>query len=138
MAKLASAPVKDPYDDPQHKGFFSSTWVTFFSRLLDFVNTVTPRAYPTRTETANYTIEPTTDCIIKVNSTSGNKSVTVPDSSTVEIGQPFCVKKTVAANTVTIQSPDSKTFDGAATITLTLQYEYVWFYFDGTEWSITG
>lgn len=138
MAKLASAPVKDSYDNPLNKGFFSSTWTTWFSRLLDFINTVTPRPYPVRTETANYTIEPTTDCIIKVNSTSGNKTVTFPSITSVEAGQPFCVKKTVAANTVTLQTPDSKTFDGAATVTLTLQYEYVWYCHDGSEWGQIG
>lgn len=136
---LGPAPIREPYENPNHKGLFSEYWAKWLTLLVKFINTVTPRPYPIQSVAANTTINPKTDCIVLVNCTTGNKTIIVPDIDDVADGQAFCVKKVDAsANTVTIQTPDVKTFDGSSTITLTLRYEYVWFACDGSNWQIIG
>ena len=66
-------------------------------------------------------------------STSGNVNVTLPPATTNK-GERFTFKKIVAANSVVISSADN--IDGAASKTLTTQYDTVTVYSDGTTWWI--
>lgn len=53
-------------------------------------------------------------------------------------GKEFVIKKTDNVNNITIDSDVSETIDGAASITLTVQYDAIRLIFDGFEWFIVG
>lgn len=71
-----------------------------------------------------------TDYTILVDATGGNFTVTLSNAIT---GQIYNIKKTTAANTVTI-TPSSGTIDGASSTTLTTQYTNIQVQFDGSNW----
>ena len=66
--------------------------------------------------------------------TSGNLSYTLPAASSV-VGHKKTYKKTVAANSVILNSP-TDLIDGATSYTMTTQYDVVTVYSDGTTWWI--
>ncbi|MHB1310581.1 MAG: hypothetical protein ACYC3L_01095 [Gemmatimonadaceae bacterium] len=65
------------------------------------------------------------DFVVLCDSTAGNYAVTLPAAASVP-GQEFAIKKTVAANTVTITPSGSDTIDGAATLAVTTQWQTAW------------
>ncbi len=89
---------------------------------------------PTVTKTANYTAT-TDDHTIRVDTTGGNVTIALPAASG-NAGRMFVIKKTVAANTVTVDPSGAETIDGSSTITLTSQYEHVRVQCNGTSWDL--
>lgn len=65
------------------------------------------------------------DDVVLCNSTGGSFAVTLPLASSVP-NQNYRIKKTVAANTVTITPSGSDTIDGAATLAVTTQWQTTW------------
>lgn len=91
---------------------------------------------PVRTETSGpYTIA-ATDYLICGDTTGGSFTVNLPASPTA--GDSYAVKKTVAANTLTVAGGGGLTIDGAASIGLTTQYSLRTVTYNGTEWSVTA
>jgi len=74
-----------------------------------------------RSVSTNYTANDS-DRFILVDTTSGSLTVTLPAA---DDGRVMSVKKLVAANTLTIATPNSETIDGAASKAITSQYENV-------------
>jgi hypothetical protein len=66
---------------------------------------------------------------------SGNITITLPTASLVA-GRDYTIKKTDAANTITIQPQPGQTIDGQSSKTLTAQYEAILMVSDGTDWDI--
>lgn len=72
-----------------------------------------------------------------VDTTAGNVTVNLPNADVI-MGDPIIIKRiTGGVNTLTIQ-PGSGNIDGAATKTLTTQYEVVTLQSDGTDFWIVG
>jgi hypothetical protein len=87
------------------------------------------------TKTANYTAT-ATDYTIVCNNTSGAITITLPAASGCS-GRIYNIKKASAAlNNVVIDPNASETIDGAATRTLTVQYEGVLIQSDGSNWFV--
>lgn len=114
-----------------------ATWVTvpFVSikdRGLDMLNTRLARNFDlvdtsTRVQTlpanATATLSLTwPDTLVLVDSTSGSVTLTLPPAATVP-GFRLQVKKTVAANTVTLDAHSTETIDGATTLAWTTQWQ---------------
>lgn len=89
--------------------------------------TVTPGAVSTKT--ANYTAT-SADAVVLADSTSATFTVTLP---AVASGRQLIVKHIGAVNNVTV-APASGLIDGAATDTLTVQYQARTYISDGTNW----
>jgi len=79
-----------------------------------------------------YTITPP-DYLIIGNTTAGSFSVLLPAAPAV--GDSYCIKKSVAANTLTLDG-NGKNIDGSATISITTRYTSYVVIYNGTEWSI--
>ncbi|OQW48868.1 MAG: hypothetical protein A4C66_05940 [Nitrospira sp. HN-bin3] len=62
------------------------------------------------------------DDSVDVDTTSGNITVTLPPAASVP-GKQYHIKKSVAANTLTVDGNGSETIDGAATLAWTTQYQ---------------
>lgn len=76
------------------------------------------------------------DHVILADATAGDVTVTLPSASGVP-GRVYIVKKTDSSgNGVIIDGQGAETIDGAATYTLTQQYEAITIVCDGTEWWI--
>jgi hypothetical protein len=87
------------------------------------------------TKTANYTAT-ATDYTIICNNTSGAITISLPAASGCA-GRIYNIKKSSAAlNNVVIDPNGSETIDGAATRTLTVQYEGVLIQSDGSNWFV--
>lgn len=142
MAKLPAAPTKQPLSTILNNNGQSQEirvdfiWEKWFSQLLAFLNLATPRPYAIRSTAVDDELDPRTDCILIVDSTAGNRAIAVPSQTVIETGQPFCVKKTVLANTVTLTPTDGKTIDGAASLVLTGLNEVKWIVADGANWQV--
>lgn len=90
-----------------------------------------------RTVSSNTTLT-TTDDIVLVNASSGNITISLPSSSTAS-GKFYIIKKIdSSSNIVTIDPYSSETIDGKSTYDLTVQYQFVNIYCDGTQWFIVG
>jgi hypothetical protein len=74
-----------------------------------------------------------TDYLVLGDTTAGSFSILLPAAPTT--GDTYCVKKTVAANTLTFDG-NGANIDGAATIAITTQYTSYTVSYNGTEWSI--
>lgn len=83
---------------------------------------------------ANHT-STTTNTVLVANSTSGNITVTLQTAASIT-GEQIVIKKTVAANTVTIDGLSSETIDGLTTRVLHRQHEFIRIMSDGTNWRI--
>jgi len=78
-----------------------------------------------------------TDGLIVMDTAGGNRTVfllTAAGRETNRVG----VKKSTAANTLTIDAAGAETIDGAATVAITGQWSYREFMSDGTNWTIVG
>lgn len=65
------------------------------------------------------------DYVIEMDSSTGNRTVTLPDPETV-IGKQVIVVKIVPSNTVYVDAKNSKTIDGSSSYTITsVNYGYV-------------
>jgi len=86
-----------------------------------------------RTVTTNYS-PVITDSIIKVDATTGAKSINLPPASEVP-EKVFTIKKIDSSeNAVTINGDDDETIDGQASITFDVQWEWYNVASDGLNW----
>lgn len=67
--------------------------------------------------------------------TGGSFAITLPDAA-VWKHRMIAIKKTTAANTVTVDTTSSQTIDGAATKAFTAQYDGLTVVSDGVNWHI--
>lgn len=77
------------------------------------------------------------DFLLGVTSLAEAPSIGLPLPSLVGIGKTYIIKDEVggaATTTITIQSDGEKTIDGAASTTLTTNYQAKKFYSDGSNW----
>jgi len=86
------------------------------------------------TLTASDSISPFSGLVL-VNTTSGSVTVTLPAAADCK-GRVYQFKKTVAANTVTLDPAGTETIDGAATLAWTTQYQSYTLCSDGSGWHI--
>lgn len=89
-----------------------------------------------RNKTTTYTAD-AQDHTITCDATGGTFTVTLPAAAS-HTGRIYVIKKTTAANTVTIDANASETIDGATTVDLTTQYSGKVIQCDGTNWHIIG
>lgn len=75
------------------------------------------------------------DGVVLVNTTAGNVTVTLPEAS-INRGRRLTVKKTIAANTLTLDTIGSETIDGAATLAWTTRYQSYDVVSDGAGWHV--
>ena len=87
-------------------------------------------------KTANYTAT-TSDHTLYFDTTAAGYTLTLPAASG-NSGLEYIVKKTVAANTLTIDANASETIDGALTLVLSSQYDATHIKCDGTNWQVLG
>jgi hypothetical protein len=86
------------------------------------------------TKTSNYTAA--NESVILVNATTGTVTISLP-AAALKPNWPYVVKKIDSSvNTVVVDPNGAETIDGAATKTLTTQYQSVRFISNGTAWSI--
>lgn len=84
-------------------------------------------------KTAAYTMRPM-DRLVKADATSGAFTVTLPPATAIR-GTEFTVKRmNSGANAVTLDTAGAETFDGAASITLSAQYDRATVMSDGTNY----
>lgn len=88
----------------------------------------------TVTKTANYTAT-SDDHTIRIDTTSGNVTIALPTAAS-SVGRIYTFKKTVAANTATIDPSGAETIDGSSTSTLSSQYDKLTIQSNGTSWDI--
>ncbi len=87
------------------------------------------------TKSAAYTITEG-DNVILADATGGAFTVTLPPAAKFS-GLQFIVKKTDAsANVVTVDANGAETIDGAANVTLTVQYQSWTLFSNGTAWIV--
>lgn len=84
---------------------------------------------------ANYTVLPNDD-LIKADSTAGIFTITLLSAAGIA-GVTKIIKKMNASNNITIACNGSETIDGAATKTLSTQYDSLKVTSDGTNWIIS-
>lgn len=90
-------------------------------------------AFPITSKTANYTIT-ANDYTITGDATSGNITFTLPTAVGIA-GVMYVVKKVDASgNSVIIDGNGAETIDGAATLSITVQYNSVILQSNGTNW----
>jgi hypothetical protein len=98
--------------------------------------------YPltTLSKTTTYTVEATdSGRTIKADATGGGFSITTPAAATVGDDFRFTVVKTDSStNLVTIEGNASETINGAANVTLSLQWHGAEVRSDGTNWQVTA
>lgn len=88
-------------------------------------------------KTSAYTVAPATDYIVRVDSSGGAFTVTLPASHTS--GDMVVIKDVAGSagtNNVTIDPADADTIDGAASVALTVNYQALSFVSNGTNWFI--
>lgn len=86
-------------------------------------------------KTSGYTAT-SADDFISCDATSAGFTITLPAAAS-NTGKVFYIKKIdSSANAVTIDGNASETIDGAATVTITLQYESLTIVCDGSNWHI--
>ena len=64
------------------------------------------------------------DDVLLVDTTGGNRTVTLPDAASVP-GHEYVVKKWVAANTMTVAAAGADLIDGSASVATTTQYAVI-------------
>lgn len=105
-------------------------WSDAGLRTLDQIPQALP--YATKAVTTTYTVEPFVRVVL-ADATGGAFTVTLPNAYGRMGQQPIFVKRTSAANNITVASAGG-TIDGAATQTLASQYAVKGFVSDGTNW----
>ena len=86
---------------------------------------------------SNYTSPDNMSSVIRVNASTSPYTVTLPDASTMIAYTNTVMKVDNTVNTVTVQGAGGATINGAASQTLTNQYESITVHTDGTNWFIT-
>jgi hypothetical protein len=88
-------------------------------------------------KTANYTLG-VNDSIVLGNASGGAFTFTLPSAAAAgAAGRVYTLKKTDSSlHTVTIATTSAQTIDGATSITLTRQWQYIQVASDGTNWQI--
>ena len=81
---------------------------------------------------SDYSVHPEDEFIL-ADATSGNLTITLPDSNKSK-GMFYQIKKKDASNDLIIDGLGSETIDGAATLTLSTQYTTAGFISDGINW----
>jgi hypothetical protein len=96
--------------------------------------TPTAQTQTVRTVTSNATLD-ATDFLVRVDTTSGNVTITLPTGSAYQ-GIIYDIKKIVGANTLTITSANN--IDGQTSIALTARYASLNVQYDyaTTSWNI--
>ena len=107
-----------------------SIWKRWFVSLVDYVvpnvAAVTGTAHAAGNET-----------IINVNDTTAGADVTVTlPKASVSAGKIYHIKKIGNSYDVIVDANGSELIDDATTATLTIQYESIMIYCNGTSWSI--
>jgi hypothetical protein len=69
---------------------------------------------------------------------SGAHTIGLPDGDNCQPGDEFIVKKTDSGTTTTIDCPGGETMDGETSLTLTEQYGFYRFMFNGTNYDIVA
>lgn len=88
-----------------------------------------------KTITENYTVL-YDDYFIDANTTTGNITITLPNPTT-NVSKPFFIRKTSAANTLTITAGDgTKTINGSTSRTITANYGVLDLVSNGVEYAI--
>lgn len=90
--------------------------------------------FPVRSVTASETLRES-DAFLVVDTTGGSVTLTLPKAATMK-GRILWVKKTVAANTVTLDADGSETIDGATTLAWSTQWVCYTILSDGAAWYI--
>lgn len=99
---------------------------------LDQTPAVIP--YIVKSVTTTYSMQPF-DRVVLADASAGGFTVTLPSAVGRHGQQPLTVKRTSAANNVTVASAGG-TIDGAATSTLASQYASITVVSNGTDWSV--
>lgn len=92
--------------------------------------------WPIRTETANYEIEPEYDRIVLVDASGGAVTITLPLAANADATFYGVKALDVTGGNVIVDGNGAETIDGAANVTLAVQYQSVFVISDGTEWWI--
>lgn len=100
--------------------------------LRTFDDTPANIPWATTAVTTTYTVQPF-DRVVLADATGGAFTVTLPNAYGRRGQQPIFVKRTSAANNVTVASAGG-TIDGSATQTLTSQYAVQGYCSDGSVW----
>lgn len=90
--------------------------------------------FPVRDISATETLRES-DAFLVVDTTGGNVTLTLPKAAYMT-GRLLWVKKTVAANTLTLDADGSELIDGATTLAWSTQYQAYTLLCDGTVWHI--
>lgn len=84
-------------------------------------------------ESTDYTALPI-DCVIEMDATAGNRTVTLPAQTDIPIGKKYIIVKTdVSANTVTIATADSANVNTTVTVPLATQHAVIVLIANGTD-----
>jgi hypothetical protein len=86
------------------------------------------------TTSASFTLT-SAHCVLLCDATSNNINVNLPAASACA-GRHYCVKKTNATNTVTVDPNSTEQIDGATTAVITTINTAIWFVSDGAAWWI--
>ena len=115
----------------------STDWIKLNAQLRGVIRTVTTDGRNAIRSVSGSTLLGllTPFTLVKVDTSGGNVTITLPPASSVT-GYEVKVKKMTAANTLTLDGDGSETIDGAATLAWTVQYQSFTVVSDGTAWSI--
>ena len=106
-----------------------------FDSSGNVITTANPSAYTVTNQTSAYSVTATSGTIIvKCDTTTAGFTVTLPTA--VGNTATIIIKKTVAANTLTIGTTSSQTVDGGTTAQIKQQYSSVTLISDNANWQI--
>jgi len=88
------------------------------------------------TKSAAYTAT-ATDYVIDVAGASGSVTITLPTAASIT-GTMYVIKRSDTTYDVVIDGDSSETIDGAATVTLSAQYQFKTIMSDGTNWKVVA
>lgn len=74
--------------------------------------------------------------LVIVDSTGATRTISLPNIGTIVAGFKTTILKSVAANSVIVDTPGAETINGAASRTLTGQHQTETYEFDGTNWRV--
>lgn len=129
--------VVEPYVTQAYKYILKDS-LNNVLRTVDNITTLGQLA-ATSAVSSNYTVVATDrDKTIKVDSTVGNRIITLLAAATAGDGFYLRIKKMdTSANTVTVAANAAETIDGNNTIILSGSYDYVEIISDGTQWVLS-
>lgn len=133
--------------DPQEEGDFVSTpnvvrtdkdlvVKDFFVANNNEVRMLRGQMIARRANSGNYTCA-VSDYLIAITSLAVAPSIGLPSPSLAGVGKTYRIKDEVggaATTTITVRSDKEKLIDGAASTTLTTNYQSKLFYTDGSNW----